>query len=129
MAVRGRPTSYTEEMLQKAKDYAEDCSVGDDVVPSIVGLCAYIGRSKSIVYDWIKDPEKADFSDICQEINEKQEKGLINGGLAGGFAPAVTKMMLSKHGYSDKVETDHTSSDGSMSPAKDFNAFYDESES
>lgn len=129
MAVRGRPTSYTDEMLQKAKQYAEDCSVGNDVVPSIVGLCAYIGRSKSIVYDWIKDPEKADFSDICQEINEKQEKGLINGGLAGGFAPAVTKMMLSKHGYSDKVETDHTSSDGSMSPAKDFNAFYDESES
>ena len=25
-------------------------------------------------------------------------------------------MMLTKHGYSDKVEQDHTSSDGSMTP-------------
>jgi hypothetical protein len=25
-------------------------------------------------------------------------------------------MMLTKHGYSDKVENDHTSSDGTMSP-------------
>jgi hypothetical protein len=39
---------------------------------------------------------------------------LLNNGLDGTFNPPITKMMLSKHGYSDKIEQDHTSSDGSM---------------
>jgi len=119
----GRPTSYTSDMIEKAREYAIDCSVGDDVVPSVVGLCSYINRSKAIVYEWIKDADKAEFLDIYQMIQEGQEKKLINGGLAGGFAPAVTKMMLTKHGYSDKIEQDLTSSDGSMTP-KSIHDFY-----
>lgn len=45
-----------------------------------------------------------------------QERQLVNGGLAGGFNSAVTKVMMTKHGYTDKVEQDITSSDGSMTP-------------
>jgi hypothetical protein len=28
-------------------------------------------------------------------------------------------MMMTKHGYSDRVENDHTSSDGSMTPKRE----------
>jgi len=45
-----------------------------------------------------------------------QHRGLVNGGLSGKFNPAITKMMMTKHGYSDKQELAHTSPDGSMSP-------------
>lgn len=105
----GRPTSYDDEVISLAEDYAENYTAIGDAVPSVVGLCAHINRSKSIVYEWIKDKNKPEFLDIYNKIQEGQERGLINGGLAGGFAPAVTKMLLTKHGYSDKTETDITS--------------------
>ena len=41
---------------------------------------------------------------------------LIDGGLNGDFNAPFAKMLMSKHGYSDKVEADMKSSDGSMSP-------------
>ena len=41
---------------------------------------------------------------------------LINGGLMGDFNASIAKVMMTKHGYSDKQEIDNTSSDGSMSP-------------
>ena len=51
-------------------------------------------------------------------MEETQERSLVRGGLEGKYNPAITKMMLTKHGYSDKVEQDLTSSDGSMSPTR-----------
>lgn len=105
----GRPTSYDDEVIATANDYADNYKEYGDAVPSVVGLCAHINRSKSVVYEWIKDESKPEFLDIYNRIQEGQERGLINGGLAGGFAPAVTKMLLTKHGYSDKTETDITS--------------------
>ncbi|MDF7480882.1 DNA-packaging protein, partial [Proteus mirabilis] len=47
-----------------------------------------------------------------------QEMKLINSGLAGDFNATITKLMLANHGYSEKQEVDHTSSDNSMSPTK-----------
>lgn len=111
-----RPTTYTKEMLAKAREYLVKYEELGELVPTVVGLCGYIQRSKSIVYDWAKDPDKSEFSDILSEIAEKQEESLIKGGLAGQFNSVITKMMLTKHGYSDKQELAHTSPDGSMSP-------------
>ena len=34
---------------------------------------------------------------------------LINGGLGGDFNPAISKLMMAKHNYSDKIEQDVTS--------------------
>ena len=130
----GRPSSYNEELPQEAFDYLESFELKQseregytkhEVIPSIVGLCRHIGRGKTTVYNWIadKDQEKAPFRDICNAILEMQELKLLTGGLVGGWNPQVTKMILTKHGYSDKQEIDHGSKDGSMSP-KGFNDFY-----
>jgi len=51
-------------------------------------------------------------------VESTQERKLVTGGLEGKYNPAITKMMLTKHGYSDKVEQAHTSPDGSMSPTR-----------
>lgn len=102
----GRPTDYTDDMLKLAREYIDDCP---DKVPMVVGLCKYISRAKSTVYRWAKEEGKEEFKDILEEIEENQHIELINGGLDNIFNSAITKMMLTKHGYSDKVEQDITS--------------------
>lgn len=108
----GRPTTYNEEVIAKAYDYIENCT---DVVHSVVGLCIHMGRAKGLVYEWIKDPEKAELNDIVKVVNELQERKLINGSLSNTMNAQVAKMMLSRHGHIEKKEVDNTSSDGSMS--------------
>mgnify|MGYP005995830793 CR=1 FL=1 len=123
----GRPSSYDESLCQLAFEYLVSFEVDqgeregytrNEVIPSIVGLCRHIGRGKTTVYNWLSDDDenKASFRDICNAILEVQELKLLTGGLVGGWNPQVTKMILTKHGYSDKQEIDHGSSDGSMSP-------------
>lgn len=113
----GRPTEYNESKLMMARAYIEGgWEAQGDVVPQVVSLALAMGVSKAVIYQWAKDPDKKEFVDILTRVQQAQEQKLINGGLSGGFNPAVTKMLLCKHGYSDKVEQDHTSSDRSMTP-------------
>ena len=115
----GRPTLLTEELIQKTKNYLiYDFENVDDVVPSVAGLAVYLGINKATLYEYVKiDSELGrELNDMLKAIQDKQEKMLLSGGLKSTFNSTITKLMLSKHGYSDKVETDHTSSDGSMSP-------------
>jgi len=130
----GRPTIYTNEMLEKAFEYIglfdlrqgeRECNVDQEIIPTVVGLCRYIDRSKSTVYSWLKDEDKGDFLDIVSALEESQHISLVSGGLSGGYNPMITKLILYKHGYSEKMEVDNTSSDGSH---KGFNSFYDKDE-
>jgi hypothetical protein len=102
-----RPTNLTDEVLAKAKDYLS--SYRDEyghAVPSVVGLCRAIDRARSTVYLWAEDSE-GEFSDILEGIKEIQEAVLIDGGLKGNFNSTITKLMLTKHDYSDKVDSTH----------------------
>jgi len=120
-----RPTKYDEEVVEKAEAYLKEFELPqseregltqEEVIPTIVGLCRYIERARSTVHKWMNEEGKEAFSDICSAIGELQEVKLVTGGLVGGWNPQVTKMILTKHGYSDKQEIDHGSSDGSMTP-------------
>lgn len=112
----GRPSDYTEELLEKARDYVENYKSYGDPVPTVAGLCVEIGIHKSTAFDWAKQESKQEFSYLLRDIESEQERMLVKGGLADIFNMSITKMMLTKHGYSDKVEQNLTSSDGSMSP-------------
>jgi hypothetical protein len=101
----GRPTLLTDELVCKAYEYIEECP---DIVPSVVGLCVHIGVAKTTIYRWIEE-DCLQFKDILGAISELQELKLITGGLTSEFNPTITKMMMTKHGYSDKLETDVTS--------------------
>lgn len=125
-----RPTDYNQELLDKAQDYVENYDSYGDAVPTIAGLACELDMHRDTLYAWAKDESKKEFSDIFKKVQQAQERKLVNGGLAGGFNPAVTKMMLTKHGYSDKQEIDHSSADGTMSPTgKSLDDFYSDSES
>lgn len=113
----GRPSLLDEELLEKAKHYMiEGYKEIENIVPSVAGLCCYLGVSKSAVYVWsekseanLKDPIRVEFMDTLDAIQAKQEMLLINGGLSQAFSGTITKLMLANHGYSDKVNTDITS--------------------
>ena len=45
-----------------------------------------------------------------------QQLTLLNGGLSNTFNSAITKLVLGKHGYHDKMDQDISSTDGTMKP-------------
>ena len=111
----GRPTKLTEEIIKKAENYiAGDWEKLKHVMPSAVGLAKVIGISKKTLYNWADNND--DFLHILAELNTEQEFTLLNNGLTGEFNTAITKLVLTKHDYSDRVAQDVTSSDGSMKP-------------
>ena len=106
-----RPTKYTPELLAKAQNYLDDDT---EVFHSHIGLAYLLGISNSTFYEWITHKDKEEFSDIAGKVLQRQYITLVVNGLNNTSNSGITKLMLGKHGYSDKVDT--TSSDGSMSP-------------
>lgn len=104
----GRPSKYTPELLEKAHEYLDVYQLNGEVIPSIVGLALHCDISNQRVYEWIKDADKQEFRDIVTRVSQKQELKLACGGLSNEFNANITKLLLSKHGYSDKAQIDHT---------------------
>jgi hypothetical protein len=104
-----RPTIYSDEIRLLAEDYLEKLP-DDEVIHSIEGLAQYINVSRSNIYLWAGQEDKPEFSDILERVREKQARELINKGLQGTFAPTITKVILTKHGYREGLE--HTGDEG-----------------
>lgn len=114
---KGWKSSYNAEYQAKAEDYLENHDeLQGDPVPSGSGMCRYLGITRPTLSAWCRQFE--DFKAVMDAVSVKQESMLISGGLQQRYSSVITKLMLSNHGYSDKVQSDHTSSDGSMSPSR-----------
>jgi len=100
----GRPKELNDAILKKAEEYVNGAYATDELVPTIVGLALYIDKRRQTIYEWAKENPK--FSDIVGKVLEKQERGLLKGGLMGDYNASISKLMLTKHGYSDKVESE-----------------------
>lgn len=105
----GRPPKYTPEILEQAHDYlmGEWQKIGD-FIPTLEGLASYIGVCAKTIHNWKKDGDKQDFLHICESVMTLQARYLINNGLMGIYSAPITKMMMVKHGYHDKIDTNHT---------------------
>ena len=112
----GRPTLLTPELKEKARRYIFDFEEQGDVIPSAAGLACWLGVSKSTIY--LYGEKDSDFSDTLDAIQTKQESLTLNRGMTGVFNSTIAKLVLANHGYSDKVQQEHTSPDGSMSPTR-----------
>ena len=105
----GQTTKYTPELLEKAHSYIANWRTLGDMIPSHDALCGYLDITSPTLYDWRDQEGKEEFSCILDTISRMQRQELINNGLSGDFNAAITKLVLGKHGYSDKVDTDVTS--------------------
>lgn len=111
----GRPSKLTDEMIAAAAEYADGGYMEhNEVIPSVEGLASCLRVSRASIYNWKE--QSPEFLDILEDILAKQAKTLMNSGLMGDFNSTITKLMLTKHGYSDKIEQDVTSSDDSLRP-------------
>lgn len=110
-----RPTKYSAELLEVAKQYLVNYEELGDVVPTVAGLACEMQINKDTIYDWIKHEDKHEFSVTVKEIAHIQERKLISGGLSGAMNSMITKLLLNNHGYNDKIEQNVTSTDGSLS--------------
>jgi DNA-packaging protein gp3 len=124
----GRPTIYSEEMLSKSKEYLNLCEDKEVVrgsperpeislkvkIPTRGGLARYLGVSRDTLYAWAKEHEE--FSYIMEELGAEQEDRLISNGLSGDYNPTIAKVLLTKHGYREGVDSDITSKGESLNP-------------
>lgn len=106
-----RPTDFNSKILEDSWNYvqqfANDLRVKDKLtvnLPTIEGLALYLEISRSTLYLWQK--EHKEFSDIIEILQQKQAQVLINNGLSGDYNPTIAKVLLTKHGYTDKQEID-----------------------
>lgn len=98
----GRPNELLD-VLELAKKYAMgDWQIVGDVIPSVAGLACYAGKRRNTIYDYASKNEE--FSNILEAILALQENKLLNGSLAGNMNSTIAKLILTKHGYSDKQE-------------------------
>jgi hypothetical protein len=124
----GRLTDYSPEIVEKAWEYANGGWIkAGDKVPSVAGLACEIGMHRETCYDWARDKDKV-FSDILKAIAQKQERELLNNGLSGDFNYSITKMMLSKHGYSDATKQELSGPSGGAIPIEIKRTIIDPSE-
>ena len=110
----GRPTLLTPELKARAAEYLERFNEQGDVIPSTAGLACWLGISKASVYNY--GEQDAEFLATLDAIQAKQEALTLNNGMTGVFNSTIAKLVLANHGYSDKVQQDNVSSDGSMTP-------------
>lgn len=104
----GRPTTWSKKLEEKAWEYVNGgWQSQGDAVPMVVGLCAYIERSQTVIYDWEKHEDK-EFADILEQIREIQHLEVFSKALKGDYNSTMAKLMLTKHGYSDKTEQEVT---------------------
>lgn len=111
MAKNGRPSKYSEEILEKCREYLKDYESTGDVIPSHIGMFLFINVGKSTAYEWGMKGGKyyqQDFSDILEDCMAMQHQVLINKGLDNTHNAAITALVLGKHGYHKKVDTDVT---------------------
>jgi len=111
----GRPSSYNQKMQAAAEAYvAGGFKKEGDVVPTTEGLALSLGVTRMTLNNWAA--AHATFFDTFEALKSTQARLLANGALKGDMNATIAKLMLHNHGYSDKAETDHKSSDGSMTP-------------
>lgn len=118
MAVMGRPTKYTDDILETMEWYMNEGYLKDgDVIPTVEGLAEHVSVTRKTLYEWASDESKQNFCDTLDKLRKRQERILKNKGLSGDFNSLITKMLLSaNHNVVEKTAKDVTSSDGSMSP-------------
>ena len=73
------------------------------MIPSAIGMAMVLNLDDTTLYDWAKQ-ENNEFSRILPRCKKRQEFKLIHGGLEGTLNSNIVKLVLGKHGYSDKQE-------------------------
>jgi hypothetical protein len=104
----GMHPKYTpEELLDKSVEYEEGWKSKGEIIPTLAGLAVHLKVSKECVSRWRKKEKYEKFDQLCARVQSEQELMLISGGLSKTYDASLSKLLLHKHGYSDRIETDN----------------------
>lgn len=111
----GRPTNCTPTIKEEARWYVQGgWELVGDAFPSVVGLACELDTNEARLYDWGGRDEE--FAEILMAIKATQQRTLLTGGAKGKLNPVITKLILGRHGYHEKVDSNFSNPDGSMRP-------------
>ena len=100
----GRPTLYTKELNQAAKDYVlGGYEEEGHPFPSVVGVAVTLNIAKSTLYTW-GDDNRGDISDTLDQCQDHQELKVMNGSITNVLNPTISKLVLANFGYHDKAD-------------------------
>lgn len=102
----GRPSKYNELTLEIAENYIRNYAQYGHAIPSNAGLSIVLDVRRETVQVWANDPRKKAFANILAKLQEVQEQILLSKGLNGEYNSNIAKLVLGKHGYKDRSETD-----------------------
>lgn len=105
-------------MVAKAQEYIDTWESSDDPVPMLCGLAVHCGICTATVSVWQGNPENEAFAKVCARVKSEQERVLLQKGLTRQHDNSITKLMLMRHGYSDRQEIDHTTKGESINDEK-----------
>lgn len=108
MAKIGAPTKYCKEIVEKAHEYERAWKDLGDPVPMLVGLYVHCGINRHTGAQWRKRDDRSEFAAVCARVEVMQEHELLRKGLMRVTEQSITKLMLMRHGYSDRQAIDHT---------------------
>lgn len=125
----GRPTKYSPDILQQSEEYIDSCEDREEQVvsgqsekftafktrtvvnlPTIEGLALHLKVHRDTIFEW--ESKYPDFSDTLNVLRGKQLRVLLNKGLSGDYNPMIAKLVLHKHGYTEKTEISHSVAKG-----------------
>ncbi|MAO24246.1 MAG: hypothetical protein Unbinned3818contig1000_38 [Prokaryotic dsDNA virus sp.] len=104
MSKTGPKTKYTPELVARAWEYLDDYTFQGSVIPSHEELAEVLSVHRDTLYEWAKHDDKV-MSDILAKCNSIQARMVINNSLIGDYNATIAKLLLGKHGYSDKTES------------------------
>ena len=113
-----RNLKQMKKHIADAEAYVDVVWKEEEAIPSIAGCALYMGVPQRTLRKWMDRSDANSwepFPKLRDQLLAAQEVTLLTNGLRGTYTPTITKLVLHQHGYSDKMENDLTSSDGSMS--------------
>lgn len=105
-----------KETAKGVKAYIGACKA-NSLLPTVEGLAVQLQVARSTIYKWADDHPA--FSGILELLLSQQAARLIQNGVTGAYNSTITKLMLTKHGYSDK--SDITSGGAPINPLSESN--------
>jgi AraC-like DNA-binding protein len=104
----GRPTKLTQDIIDQAIEYLDnnDALGPAALLPTIERLSLILKVHRDTLYEWAATDKR--FSDIFERLKASQADKLLQNGLANRWNPTITKLILSKHDYVEKKNTDIT---------------------
>lgn len=109
-------TKYNEGMEAKVVEYiATHRQLGQEL-PTTAGLALFLGVCRKTLVNWQTSEETLNFSALYDQMMCTQEVKLINGGLSNEYNAHITKLLLSRHGYTTVTDVNHGGQPGNQLP-------------